>query len=116
MPTDRVPVPERHIQTVKTSGPPLFDLGQVVATPTVLAHLDKHGVYPSVLLNQHAHGEWGLVDVHDGRCNDEATRNGGRSVSMFAVEGLNILVLTEAESGGPNRERASTCLLLPSEY
>lgn len=116
MPTDRVPVPERHIQTVKTSGPALFDLGQVVATPAVLAHLDKHGVYPSVLLNQHGHGEWGLVDAHDARCNDEAIRGGGRIVSMFTVEGLNILVLTEAESGGPSRERASTCLLLQSEY
>ncbi|SFC11434.1 hypothetical protein SAMN05216344_10981 [Polaromonas sp. OV174] len=116
MSTDRVPVPDQHIETVKTSGRPLFDMGQVVATPTVLAHLDKHGVYPSVLLNQHCHGDWGVVDAHDAKCNDEATRNGGRILSAYDVEGTRIWVITEAETGGDNRARASTCLLLPSEY
>jgi hypothetical protein len=58
--TDHVPVPEQHIQLVKAKGPPLFDLGQVVATPAVLAQLDKHGIFPSVLLSQHVHGDWGV--------------------------------------------------------
>ena len=116
MPTDRVPVPDRHIRTVKTSGPPLFDLGQVVATPAVLAHLDKHGVYPSVLLGQHGHGDWGVVDAHDAKCNEEAIKNGGRLISAYVVEGLRIMLVTESEIDGPNRKRAGTCLLLPSEY
>lgn len=116
MTTDHIPVPERHIYTVKTSGPPLFDLGQVVATPAALAHLEMHGLFPSVLLSQHLHGDWGLVDVHDAKCNDEALRNGGRILSAYEVEGVRIWVITEAETEGPGRRRASTCLLLPSEY
>lgn len=116
MSTDRVSVPEQHIQTVRANGPPLFDLGQVVATPAVLAHLEKQGRYPSVLLSQHCHGDWGLVDAQDAKCNDEAIRNGGRILSVYDVEGVRIWVITEAETGGPQRERASTCLLLPSEY
>lgn len=116
MRTDHVPVPDRHIQTVKTCGPPLFAMGQVVATPAVLEHLDKHGVYPSVLLSQHCHGDWGVVDAHDAKCNDAAIHNGGRIVSAYDLEGTRILVITEAESDGPNRQRVSTCLLLPDEY
>jgi hypothetical protein len=116
MGTDHVPVPDRHIQTVKSNGPPLFDMGRVVATPAVLAHLDKHGVYPSVLLSQHCHGDWGVVDVEAAKCNDEAIYNGGKIVSAYDVEGIRIWVITEAESGDPNRQRASTCLLRPDEY
>jgi hypothetical protein len=116
MSTDHVPVPDQYIQTVKTSGRPLFDMGELVSSPAVLAHLDQHGVYPSVLLSQHVHGEWGVVDAHDAKCNDAAIQNGGRIVSAYDVEGTRIWVITEAESGGPNRQRASTCLLLPDEY
>lgn len=116
MSTGRVSVPEQHIQTVKAKGPPLFDLGQVVATPAVLAHLDKHSIYPSVLLSQHVHGDWGTVDNHDAKCNDEAIVNGGRIMSAYDVEGTRVWVITEAETGAPIRARASTCLLLPSEY
>lgn len=116
MSTDRVSVPEQHIQTVKAKGPPLFDLGRAVATPAVLAHLDKHGIYPSVLLSQHVHGDWGVVDAHDAKCNDEAILNGGRIVSAYDVEGTRVWVLSEAETGGPDRTRARTCLLLRSEY
>lgn len=116
MRTNRVSVPEQHIQTVRAKGPPLFDLGQVVATPAVLAHLDKHGIYPSVLLSQHVHGDWGAVDSHDAKCNDEAILDGGRIVSAYDVEGTRVWVISEAETGGPNRARSSTCLLLPREY
>lgn len=116
MSTDHVPLPGQHIQTAKAKGPPLFDLGQVVATPTVLTHLDKHGIYPSVLLSQHVHGDWGAVDKHDAKCNDEAILNGGRILSAYDVEGTRVWVITEAETGDPNRARASTCLMLPGEY
>jgi hypothetical protein len=116
MPTDHVPVPDQYIQTVKTSGRPLFDLGQVVATPAVLAHLDKHGVYPSVLLSQHCHGDWGVVGADDAKCNNEAIHNDGRIVSAYDVEGARIWVITEAKSDAPNRQRASTCLMFPDEY
>jgi hypothetical protein len=116
MTTNRLPVPERHINTAKTSAPPLFDLGQVVATPAVLDHLEKHGLYPSVLLGQHCHGDWGLVCARDARSNDEAILNGGRILSAYKVEDVRIWVITEAENGEPDRQRTSTCLLLPEEY
>lgn len=116
MSAENLPVPEQHVETAKASGQPLFELGQVVATPAVLAHLERHGVYPSVLLSQHCHGDWGLLDHRDAQCNDAAVDNGGRILSAYDVEGARIWVITEAENGGPNRVRASTCLLFPSEY
>lgn len=120
MPDQNLPVPEQHVQTAKGSGEPLFDLGQVAASPSVLAHLEKHGIFPSVLLSQHCHGDWGVLDTEDAQCNDAAVRNGGRILSAYTVEGKRIWVITEAENGPINargkRTRASTCLLFPSEY
>jgi hypothetical protein len=110
------PVPEQHVQTAKASGQPLFELGQVVATVGVLAHLEKHGVFPSVLLSQHCHGDWGVLGAADAQCNDAAVLNGGRILSAYVVEGVRILAITEAQSDEPNKARPSTCLLFPSEY
>ncbi len=41
------------------SGPLLFTLGQVVATPGALKVLDAHGVLPLDLLKRHVCGDWG---------------------------------------------------------
>jgi hypothetical protein len=114
MSNDKVPVPAQDVQTLKTYKP-LFELGQCVATPAVLAHLEQHAVYPAALLSRHQHGNWGNVDVGDARVNDQAVlSSGARVISSYTVAGAVIWIITEAV--GDDGHRASTCLLFPEEY
>lgn len=116
MSTERTPVSGRHLDAVQSSGLPLFDLGEVVATPAVLAHLEKHGIYPPALLGRHVHGDWGDVDDEDAKANNGAIKSGARIVSAYSVEGEVIFAITEAQTVVCNAKRPSTCLLFASEY
>lgn len=91
-----------------------FSLGQVFATPAVLAHLEKHALYPSALLGPHCHGEYGELDDEGRKANDDALIQGGRILSVYVVESKRICVLTEAadEVG----DRHATILSLEREY
>ncbi|MGJ7610668.1 MULTISPECIES: hypothetical protein [unclassified Variovorax] len=113
MSNDKVPVPAQGVQALK-SNKPLFDLGQIVATPAVLAHLETHAVFPAALLSRHQHGDWGGVDPEDAKSNDEAVMSGARVISSFLVAYVVIWVITEAV--GDDRKRSATTLLLPEEY
>ena len=89
---------------------PLFDLGQVVATPGALAALEEAGQSPSEFLTRHVHGDWGMVDEHDRQANDGALQDGSRILSAYVLTtGTKIWIITEAD-------RSSTCCLLPEEY
>lgn len=113
MSKDRTQQPSegRRTSSVKK---PLFSLGQVVATPAVLAHLDRHSILPAALLSRHQHGDWGNVDSEDAEANDEAVKSGTRILSSFTVEYVVVWIITEA--AGDDGDRASTCLLFPEEY
>ena len=89
---------------------PLFPLGTIVATPGALAALAPHpGLLPR-LITRHSRGDWGDVDAHDRRANDEAVADGSRIFSAYATpDGVKLWVITEAD-------RSSTCVLLPDEY
>ena len=113
MSNDKVPVPAQDVQTLKTYKP-LLKLGQIVATPAVLAHLAKHAVFPAALLSRHQHGNWGNVDAEDAKANDEALLSGARVIGSHTVAGAVIWIITEA--AGDDGNRASTCLLFPEEY
>lgn len=92
------------------NSPPLFVLGQVVATPGALATLDRHGTAPSELIDRHASGDWGNICEEDGRANDRALREGMRILSIYSLNGADtVWVITESD-------RSSTCLLLPDDY
>ena len=59
------------MQTKTTGTPsvsPRFALGQVVATPAVLEHLERHGINASEYLNRHVRGDWGEVPPEDAAC------------------------------------------------
>lgn len=115
MNADHFPVPPRDIQTLKTTGAPLFQLGQIVATPAALALLEKHGVNPATLLDRHVRGDWGDTDKHDRAANDAAVKNGSRIFSAYVINKDKFWVITEAASDD-GLSRASTCILLPEEY
>ena len=113
MNADHLPVPQRDSPTL-TTGSPLFNLGQIVATPGALALLENKSVQPATLLNRHVCGDWGDLDTHDRAANDASVKDGSRILSAYVITKDKFCVITEAvdDSG----TRASTCILLPSEY
>ncbi len=87
---------------------PLFDLGRIVATPGALEVMEpEEGLR---FLSRHVRGDWGDVPPEDARENTLSVRGGFRILSSYeTANGERVWVLTE-------RDRSSTCLLLPSEY
>ena len=89
---------------------PLFDLGQLVATPGALAALEKTGQNPMEFLSRHATGDWGDLPREDKDENQLSLEKGFRLLSSYRTSaGDKIWVITEAD-------RAHTTLLLPEEY
>ncbi|MEI8194291.1 MAG: hypothetical protein WCI73_00120 [Phycisphaerae bacterium] len=93
-----------------------FRLGQIVATPGALAALDEAGQNPLIFLARHMTGDWGDLDTHDQRANNEACAHEGdtsrpmRILSAYrTAKGVKILVITEFD-------RSVTTLLRPEEY
>lgn len=94
---------------------PKFTLGQVVATPGALEALEEAGQPPNFFLDQHANGNWGIVDEGDWALNDLALKDGSRLLSAYeTLKGKKLWVITEATDD--NGQRAATTLLLPEEY
>ena len=90
--------------------PARFPLGQVVATPGALEALAGSGESAASFLRRHVEGDYGDVCEEDKRLNDEAIQEGSRILSAYTLKsGERIWLISEAN-------RASTCILLPSEY
>ena len=88
----------------------LFKLGRLVATPPAISLLETVGVSIWSLAARHVAGDFGDVDEHDRRANEDAIRHGGRILSSYVLPNdEKIWVLTEAD-------RSSTCVLLPTDY
>ena len=49
----------------KTERKPLFDLGQLVATPGALAALEKTGQNAMEFLSRHVRGDWGELSEEE---------------------------------------------------
>ena len=103
----------------KPFGTPLFRLGQILATPGALDTLDRLGVDPlSLVLGRHVIGDWGDLCDEDRELNNHSLANGMRIFSSYKLTASSgdstssetvCWVITEAD-------RASTTILLPSEY
>lgn len=96
---------------------PLFDLGQVVATPACLEALQASGESPEKFLSRHVTGDYGDLCDEDRQLNEQAVIHGDRILSAYILADhakTKIWVISEAtdDSG----KRASTCLLLPADY
>ena len=107
-------VDAEYFTKLRREGKSLFSLGQVYATPAVLAHLEKHAIYPSALLGPHCHGEYGQLDEEDRKANDDALIDGSRILSLYLVEGQRIYAITD--SADEQGVRRATTLLFPHEY
>jgi hypothetical protein len=95
--------------------PPKFTLGSLVATPGALKVIADSGQTPLDFLTRHVRGDWGEVSKGDTQLNDDAIKSGERILSAYkTLKGERIWVITEAQ--GDDGQRASTCILLPSEY
>lgn len=94
---------------------PLFHMGRIVATPGALSLLGQHGIPATALLQRHIRGDWGDLGRDDRKANDDAVHDGGRIFSSYLLNRDKVWVITEA-TGDDGITRASTCLLLPSEY
>ncbi len=94
---------------------PLFDLGQIVATPGALTALEEAQVSPASLISRHVTGDWGCVYADDKRANDESLKDGSRILSAYILPtGTTIWIITEATDD--QGRHSATTLLLPSEY
>lgn len=92
-----------------------FAPGQIVATPGAIETLQAAGQQPIEFLRRHLAGDWGDVDEDDKALNDSALIDGSRLLSAYETKaGTRLWVITEAV--GDDNRRASTCLLLPSDY
>jgi hypothetical protein len=89
---------------------PKFPLGQIVATPGAIEVMKASGDTADLFLSRHVRGDWGEVCQEDKLLNDDALIHGGRLLSAYRTrKNVKLWVITEAD-------RASTCILLPSEY
>jgi hypothetical protein len=84
-------------------------LGKVVATPGALELLMEEGEDPFDYLARHATGDWGELDDHDRKENEQSLEHGWRIVSSYPVGERRIWIITEAD-------RSVTTILLPEEY
>jgi len=90
----------------------LFALGQVVATSGALQ--DFGPALIAELLQRHLVGDWGDLDAHDLRANNQALRTGGRLLSAYETPVGRCWILTEATDD--TGARRSTCVLRPQDY
>ena len=101
----------------KPSGP-RFGPGTVLMTPGVMALIDTEKLEFKEVITfflRHLTGDWGELDEHDRRRNEEALEEGSRLFSAYrSAGGEKLWVITEAvnDSGA----RSSTTVLLPDEY
>ena len=94
----------------QTERKPLFNLGQLVATPGALAALAKAGQTPLDFLSRHVCGDWGDIDKDDRKENDLGLKRGFRLLSSYRTNAdVKVWVITEAD-------RSVTTVLLPEEY
>ena len=93
-----------------TATKPLFQLGQIVATPGAIDALARANQQPQDFLTRHVAGDWGEVGKEDQAENEYSLQHGFRLLSSYSTAtGEKLWLITEAD-------RSITTLLLPQEY
>ena len=89
---------------------PLFDLGQVFATPGALQALEEANQTPYEFLQRHVTGDWSEMVPEDQEENRSSVEHGNRVFSSYKLStDRKLWVITEWD-------RSVTTLLLPDEY
>ena len=108
MPADSVPI--------VVASPALFRLGILLATPGALEFIQTNDIDIQTLVHRHVSGDDGDLCSEDKAANRSALKYGSRIFSSYCcVKGNTdgdagrLWIITEAD-------RASTTVLLPSEY
>ena len=98
------------------TAPPLFRLGILLATPGALEFIQTYDIDIQALVHRHVAGDDGELCAEDKAANKAALKHDARIFSSYrCVEGITdsdggrLWIITEAD-------RASTTVLLPSEY
>jgi hypothetical protein len=92
------------------SNRPVFELGEIIATPAALEFCDSYTVDLRGLLDRHQSGDCGEMNADDVLANmDVILRGRARVFSSYAIGSQKIWIITEAD-------RSSTTILLPSDY
>lgn len=93
-----------------------FKLGQIVATPSAIAAINRSKQSPAEFLRRHQLCDWGDICSEDKKLNDEAVAHEGdltkqqRVLSAYkTVLGDVIWIITEYD-------RSISTILLPSDY
>ena len=91
--------------------PPLFNLGQLVATPGAVDLLDRVGSNINDYLVRHVIGDWGNIPNQDAEANQLALKRGDRIMSVYKISRRreSLWIITE-------HDRSVTTYLLPEEY
>ncbi len=89
--------------------PPLFNLGEIYASPGAMAFLQEHDLTIYEFLRRHHAGDWGDLDPEDMEANRAALHYGNRLLSSYEISNQKLWIITEADRG-------STTVLLPEEY
>ena len=83
-------------------------MGRLVVTPGASTALTTDDLLQA--LARHLSGDWGNLDEHDWKMNDDGLEFGGRLLSeYFAQDGTKFWIVTECD-------RSVTTVLLPKEY
>jgi pilus assembly protein CpaF len=89
----------------KTERKPLFDLGQLVATPGALAALDKTGQNAMEFLSRHVRGDWGELPDEDRTENQFSLERGFRLLSSYRTTANKSTLLSILGKFIPQEER-----------
>jgi hypothetical protein len=74
----------------------------------------KQNVEPltAALLDRHTSGDWGNVDPHDRKVNDQAVKVGDRLLSIYEIEGIEIWIISDPawDRSNPTHRQVTTLL------
>jgi hypothetical protein len=95
-------------QPETATGKVCFAVGRLDATAAAVKAMMAHQIDPYKLLRRHERGDYGVLSAGQKEENAEALRSGGRILSVHALEGDALWIITE-------RGRRTTNLVLQSE-
>ena len=98
----------------------LFHPGKIAVTAALHFEIEKQGMKPAALvpyLDRHVCGDWGEVDGHDKRVNQQALKSGARILSAYDMPSVGrIWIITDAAWTEDIGTRQVTTVMFPSDY